>query len=164
VKKVVFPLELLPWVTAITATVHAIIGVTVWFAGYVILYGTPKPTAFLFPVVLLCLFPLLLGMGWLLSALGVAIRDIGQLATLVSHAMLFLTPIFYGVDAAPPLLQNILMANPLTFVVEQLRLVLFQGLIPHLTALAVYFALACVFAALSLWVFRRMRPRFAEMV
>jgi len=83
---------------------------------------------------------------------------------LASHALLFLTPIFYGVDAVPPLLQNVLMANPLTFVVEQLRLVLFQGLTPNLTALAAYFALACVFAALALWVFRRMRPRFAEMV
>ena len=164
VKKVVFPLEVLPWVTAITATFHAVIGIVVWFVGYAILYGAPRPTALLFPLVLLCLFPLLLGIGWLLSAIGVAIRDIGQLAALFGHALLFLTPIFYGVDAVPPLLQNVLMANPLTFVVEQLRLVLFQGLTPNLTALAAYFALACVFAALALWVFRRMRPRFAEMV
>jgi lipopolysaccharide transport system permease protein len=164
VKKVVFPLELLPWVTAITATFHAVIGVAVWFLGYAVLYGMPRPTAALFPLILLCLFPLLLGTGCLLSALGVAIRDIGQLAALVSHALLFLTPIFYGVDAMPPILQNLLLANPLTFVVEQLRLVLFHGLAPNVAALAVYFALACVFAALSLWVFRRMRPRFAEMV
>ena len=164
VKKVVFPLELLPCVTALTATFHAVVGIAVWFAGYAVLYGTPHPTALLFPAVLVCLFPLLLGVGWLLSAIGVAIRDIGQLAALFGHALLFLTPIFYGVDAVPPLLQNVLMANPLTFVVEQLRLVLFQGVMPNVTAMAVYFALACVFAFLSLWVFRRMRPRFAEMV
>ena len=164
VKKVVFPLELLPCVTALTATFHAVVGIAVWFAGYAVLYGAPHPTALLFPAVLACLFPLLLGVGWLLSAIGVAIRDIGQLAALFGHALLFLTPIFYGVDAVPPLLQNVLMANPLTFVVEQLRLVLFQGVAPNVTAMAVYFALACVFAFLSLWVFRRMRPRFAEMV
>lgn len=164
VKKVVFPLEMLPWVGAITATVHAIIGIAVWFAGYAVLYGMPRPTALLFPLVLLCLFPVLLGIGWLLSALGVAVRDIGQVATLASHALLFLTPIFYGVDAVPPLLQNVLLANPLTFVVEQLRLVLFHGLAPNVTALAAYFSLASLFAWGCLLVFRRLRPSFADMV
>ncbi len=164
VKKVVFPLEILPWVTAVTAISHALIGILVWFAGYAILYGAPKPTAALFPLVLACLFPLLLGMGWLLVALGVIVRDIGQLATLVSHALLFLTPIFYGIDAVPPLLQNVLLANPLTFVVEQLRLVLYHGAAPSLPGLAAYFALASIFAALCLAIFRRLRPRFAEMV
>jgi len=164
VKKVVFPLEILPWVTAINATFHALVGIGVWFLGYAILYGAPHPTVALFPLVLLCLFPLLLGVGWLLSALGVVVRDIAQLATLVAHALLFLTPIFYGIDAVPPLLQNILLANPLTFVVEQLRLVLFHGALPSLRGLAVYFVLASAFAALTLMLFRRMRPRFAEMV
>ena len=164
VKKVVFPLELLPVVTAVTATAHALLGIAVWFVGYAILYGAPKPTAALFPVLLACLFPLLLGVGWLLSALGVVVRDIGQLAALFSHALLFLTPIFYGIDAVPPLLQNVLLANPLTFVVEQLRLVLFNGMVPSLRGVAAYFGLACFFAASMLWVFRRMRPRFAEMV
>jgi lipopolysaccharide transport system permease protein len=164
VKKVVFPLELLAWVTAITALFHAMIGVAIWFAGFILLYGAPRPTAALFPAVLICLFPLLLGVGWLLSALGVIVRDIGQLATLVSHALLFLTPIFYGIDAVPPLLQNVLLANPLTFVVEQLRLVLFIGQVPSARGLAVYFALASVFAFMSLALFRRLRPRFAELV
>ena len=164
VKKVVFPLEVLPWVTAVTAIVHALIGIAVWFVFYVILHGAPRPSAALFPAVLLCLFPLLLGVGWLLSALGVVVRDTGQVAALASHALLFLTPIFYGIDAVPPLLQNILLANPLTFVVEQLRLVLFHGSVPNMTGLAAYFVLASVFAALSLAVFRRMRPRFAELV
>jgi ABC-type polysaccharide/polyol phosphate transport system ATPase subunit/ABC-type polysaccharide/polyol phosphate export permease len=127
VKKVVFPLEVLPWVTALTATFHAVIGIVVWLVGYAILYGAPRPAALLFPAVSVRSSRVLLGIGWLLSALGVAVRDIGQLAALASHALLFLTPIFYGVDAVPPLLQNVLMANPLTFVVEQLRLVLFQG-------------------------------------
>jgi lipopolysaccharide transport system permease protein len=102
--------------------------------------------------------------GWLLSALGVVVRDIGQLAGLVAHALLFLTPIFYGIDAVPALLQNVLLANPLTFVVEQLRLVLYFGHAPDFRGLAVYFVLASLFAALCLAVFRRMRPRFADLL
>jgi lipopolysaccharide transport system permease protein len=71
--------------------------------------------------------PILLGLGWLLSALGVIVRDIGQLTGMLNHTLLFLTPIFYSIDAAPPMLQNLLMLNPLTFIVEQFRLVLFYG-------------------------------------
>ena len=164
VKKIVFPLEVLPWVTALTALGHALIGVAVWLAGYAILYGAPKPTAFLFPAVFLALFPLLLGVAWLLSALGVAIRDIGQLTGLLSHALLFLTPIFYGIDAVPPLLQGALLANPLTFVVEQLRLALYFGQAPSVRGLAMYFALSSAFAWLALMVFRRLRPRFADLL
>ena len=164
VKKVVFPLEVLPWVMAVTALSHALIGIAVWLVFFAILHGTPHATVALFPAVLLCLFPLLLGAGWLLAALGVVIRDTAQVAALVSHALLFLTPIFYGIDAVPPLLQNFLLANPLTFVVEQLRLVLYLGVPPSYLGLAVYFVLACAFAALCLAIFRRMRPQFAELV
>ena len=164
VKKVVFPLEVLPWVTALTAIVHALIGIAVWFVGYAILYGAPQLTAALFPLVFIAYFPLLLGVAWLLAALGAIVRDVGQLAGLVAHALLFLTPIFYGIDAVPALLQKVLLANPLTFVVEQLRLVLFYGRAPDLRGLAVYFVLSVLFAALCLAVFRRVRPRFADLV
>jgi lipopolysaccharide transport system permease protein len=164
VKKVVFPLEVLPWVMALTAIFHALIGITIWFAGYIVIVGAPKPGALLFPVLFVCFFPLLLGMGWLLSALGVIVRDIGQLTAMLTHALLFLTPIFYSVDAVPPMLQGALMLNPLTFVVEELRLVLFFGQIPAMTGLVVYFLLSSLFAWVSLLVFRRLRPSFADMV
>lgn len=164
VRKVVFPLEVLPWVMGLTALFHALIGIFIWFAGYLLVVGIPKPSALLFPVVFVCSFPLLLGIGWLLSALGVVARDIGQLTAMLSHALLFLTPIFYGIDAVPPPFQGALMLNPLTFVVEQLRVVLFFGQAPAVKGLVVYFLLSSLFAWASLRVFRRMRPGFADMV
>ncbi|MDD5181288.1 MAG: ABC transporter permease [Gallionellaceae bacterium] len=164
VKKVVFPLELLPVITVATALIHAMIGIVVWFLGYVLLFGTPKTTSILFPVILLCFVPVLLGLGWLLSALGVIVRDIGQLTGMLAHTLLFLTPIFYSIEAAPPLLQNLLMLNPLTFIVEQFRLVLFYGQMPAMKGLAIYFVLASLFAWVSLVLFRRLRPTFADMV
>jgi lipopolysaccharide transport system permease protein len=163
VKKVLFPLEVLPWVMASSALFHALIGVAVWLAGYMVLYGLPHPSVLLFPAVLLCLVPVLLGLGWLLGALGMLVRDIGQLTAMLGHALLFLTPIFYSADAVPPLLQGPLHANPLTFVVEQLRLVLFFGQAPNLAGLAAYFLLASLFAWASLRVFRRLRPQFADL-
>jgi lipopolysaccharide transport system permease protein len=164
VKKIVFPLELLPWVMTLTIVLHAFLAIAVWLLGYGFLYGVPKPTALLAPIVIACFVPLLLGMGWLLAAAGVVVRDVVQLTTLASHALLFLTPIFYGVEAAPPFLQSLLMLNPLTFVVEELRLVLFFGEIPAWRPLAVYFALSCLFAGLALAAFRRLRRGFADLV
>jgi lipopolysaccharide transport system permease protein len=164
VKKVVFPLELLPVITVVTALIHALIGLVVWFLGFAVLHGVPKPTAILFPLVLLCFFPILLGVSLLLSSLGVVVRDIGQLSGMLNHTLLFLTPIFYSIEAAPPLLQNLLMINPLTFVVEQFRLVLFYGQMPALKGLALYLILASLFAWVSLVLFRRLRPGFADMV
>ena len=164
VKKVVFPLELLPLVMAIAAMAHALISIAVWLAGYMLIFGVPKLTLFYFPVILGVFFPVLLGVGWLLAALGVIVRDIDQLTGMVAHALLFLTPIFFSIDAAPGLLQHVLMANPLTFIVEQLRQVMFVGIPPNFKGLAVYLVLATAFSAASLLIFRRLRSSFADLV
>ncbi|HQU08081.1 MAG TPA: ABC transporter permease [Candidatus Paceibacterota bacterium] len=164
VKKVVFPLELLPVITVTTALIHALIGVGVWLAGYILLMGVPKATIFVFPLVLICFVPVLLGLGWLLSSVGVVVKDVSQLTGMLNHTLLFLTPIFYSIEAAPQLIQNLLMLNPLTFIVEQFRLVLFYGQMPALKGLAVYFALSSAFAWAAYVLFKRLRPSFADMV
>lgn len=164
VKKVVFPLELLPVITVLTALTHACIAIAVWIAGYVILIGSSKVTALFFPAILLCFTPTLLGLSWLLSALGVFVRDISQLTGMLSQMLLFLTPIFYSIEAAPRFLQKLLMLNPLTFVVEQFRRVLFLGQMPSFKGLIIYFILSSLFALVSLAIFRRLRPSFADWV
>jgi len=164
VKKVVFPLEILPIITVATALVHAMIGISVWILGYTLLFGVPKVTIIFFPIILICFVPVLLGLGWLLSALGVVIRDISQLTSMINHTLLFLTPIFYSIETAPPMLQNILRLNPLTFIVEQLRSVLFYGHIPDFKNLIIYFFIAFLFAWGSLGLFKRMRINFADLV
>lgn len=164
VKKVVFPLELLPVVTVAAALVHAFIGVGVWFLGYIALFGLPHITAILFPLVLICLVPVLLGLGWLLSAMGVLLKDIKQLTGLLNHTLLFLTPIFYSIETAPPALQKLLMLNPLTFIVGQFRQVLFYGHMLAITNMLLYLAAASLFAWLALAFFKRLRPSFADLV
>jgi lipopolysaccharide transport system permease protein len=164
VKKVVFPLELLPVITVATALIHAFIGIAVWVTGYILLVGAPKASVIVFPLILICFVPVLLGLGWLLSSVGVVVRDISQLTSMLNHTLLFLTPIFYSIEAAPPLVQTMLMINPLTSIVEHVRRVLFYGQMPALKGVAVYFVLATLFAWFSLVLFRRLRPSFADMV
>jgi lipopolysaccharide transport system permease protein len=164
VKKVVFPLELLPVVTVGSVIIHTMIAIAVWFSGYMLLFGLPKPSAAFFPIILVCLVPVLLGIAWLFSAIGVVIRDISQATGMLNHALLFLTPIFYSIEAAPPMLKNALMLNPLTFIVEQLRAVLYLGKMPNFIGLLIYFIIATLFAWCSLVLFKRLRPTFSDMV
>jgi lipopolysaccharide transport system permease protein len=164
VKKIVFPLELLPLVMALAAIVHALISVAVWICGYVVIFGLPKLTLLYFPLVLAAFFPVILGLGWLLAALGVIVRDIDQLTGIVAHALLFLTPIFFSIDSSPKLLQQVLAANPLTFIVDQFRQVMFIGNPPNLVGLVAYSMFATAFSAASLFLFRCLRTTFADLV
>ncbi|SEI00451.1 lipopolysaccharide transport system permease protein [Rhizobium tibeticum] len=164
VKKIVFPLELLPLVSTLGAVMHSVIAILIWIAGYTIVYGVPHASVLFAPLVLACFFPVLLGIGWLLSAAAVIVRDIGQLTGMISHTLLFLTPIFYSVETAPPPIQNLLVANPLTFVVNQFRAVLFYGSLPDFLGLALYFVGASIFAWLSSLAFAKLRPVFADLV
>lgn len=164
VKKVVFPLELLSVVSVITALIHTLIGILVWFIGYAIFFGVPTVTSLLFPLILICFFPILLGTSLALSSLGVMVRDLSQIAGIFNHALLFLTPIFYSIDAAPSTLRAMLLINPLTFLVEQMRIILFFGFPPSVKGLLSYLVLASLFSFLSLALFRRLRPHFADMI
>jgi lipopolysaccharide transport system permease protein len=164
VKKIVFPLELLPLISTLGAVMHSVIAILIWIAGYAIVYGMPHASVLLAPLVLACFFPVLLGIGWLLSAAAVIVRDISQLTGMISHTLLFLTPIFYSMETAPPPIQNLLAANPLTFVVNQFRAVLFYGSLPDFLGLALYFVGASIFAWLSSLAFAKLRPVFADLV
>ncbi len=164
VKKIVFPLEILSWVMTITVLLHALIGTGVWLLGYLLFFGFPGPTIVCFPLILAALTPLLVGMGWLLSAFGVVLRDIRQATGLVSHTLLFLTPIFYSIESAPKTLQPLLWINPLTFLVEQYRSVLFHHKWPDFPGLLLYGMAAQAFAFLALRLFRKLQPGFADML
>lgn len=164
VKKVVFPLELLPVVAVSTAMLHLSIGTFVWLIGHFLLLGVPGPGVVLVLVVLASFVPLLLGIGWLLAAVGVLVRDIQQFTGMLALALLFLSPIFYSIDTAPPSLRAALRLNPLTILVERFREVLVHGRLSDPGALGLYVAGCSIFAALALLLFRRLRPHFADMV
>ena len=164
VKKVVFPLYVLPVVCACTALLHAAIGFLVWTLVYIVLFGLPKAGTLLVPLILLCCAPALLGVSWLLAGVGAYFRDLPQITSLASHALLFLTPVFYEVSNIPAQYHSLLYANPLSLVIETARGLLLPGDTPSLVPLAIYAAVSVAFAALSLALFNWMRPRFADVV
>lgn len=164
VKKVVFPLYILPAVCACTALLHAAIGFLVWLLVYSLLFGLPKVQALALPLILLSCAPALLGIGWLLASVGAFFRDLPQIASLVSHALLFLTPVFYDASNIPSQYRPLLYANPLSVVIETARGLLLPGEVPSLLPLAIYTGVSVAFALVSLALFNWMRPRFADVV
>jgi lipopolysaccharide transport system permease protein len=164
VKKVVFPLEILPWVSLGSAIFHAVISFAVWLLFYAVFFGVPHWTVILFPVVLLPVLLMIMGFSWALASLGVYLRDVGQIITLVISITMFLSPIFYPLSALPLEVQPLLKLNPLTIGIEQAREVLVWG---HLPGVKSYcgFLVASIFTAwLGFAWFQKTRKGFADVL
>lgn len=164
VKKVVFPLEMLAPVSLLAALLHAAIGFAVLALVLAALGpGLAWPALWL-PLVLAGLCPWALAVGWALSALGVYLRDLGQVAGLLATLLMFLAPVFYPVQAVPDGLRPWLYANPLTVTIEQARAVLLLGQSPDAAALALHGGAGLLAAWLAFALFQSLRRGFADVV
>lgn len=164
VKKVVFPLEILPIVTLGVALFHAGVSLVVLFCA-MIATGTPfHATALLFPLVLLPFGALILGLSWFVAALGVYIRDIGQIIGLLTTMLLFLSPVFYPISSLPPQFRSLVQLNPLTLPIEQMRDILIWGHAPNLQMLSIYYVIAFAVLSFGYWWFQRSRAGFADVL
>lgn len=121
VKKVIFPLEILPVVSLGAAAFHLGISLLVWLGFYLIFFKIPTVTALTFPLVLVPLVLLTMGISWFLASLGVYLRDVSQLIGVATTVLMFLSPIFYPVGVLPEEYQFVMNLNPLTYVVEEAR-------------------------------------------
>jgi len=166
VKKVVFPLEILPWVTLYSALFHGAISLVVWLIGYTAFFGLPHLTIFYLPIIILPFCLMIMGFSWALSSLGVYLRDIGQLIGIAVTAMMFLSPIFYPINSLPDKYQYLLMINPLTIPVEQTRDFLFWGISPdvNLQLLTIYWLASLLMACSGFFWFQKTRKGFADVL
>jgi lipopolysaccharide transport system permease protein len=164
VKKVVFPLEILPWVSFGAALFHTLISLVVWLLFSLVVFGVPPLTAVLFPLVLLPLTLMTMGLSWLLASLGVFLRDVSQVIGILTTALMFLTPIFYPVSALPTSYRPLLYLNPLTFIIDQGRdlLIFGKGMMWG------HWALLTLVSALLAWLgfawFQKTRKGFADVL
>lgn len=164
VKKVVFPLEILPVISMGTALFHGLVSLIVLLIAFAIFNGYLNWTAIFIPVVLLPLVILTLGLAWFLASLGVFIRDIGQTIGIVTTVLMFFSPVFYPVTALPERFQPWLMANPLTFMIEQARDILIWGKPLDWLGIGIYFVFSLLVAWLGLFWFQKTRKGFADVL
>jgi lipopolysaccharide transport system permease protein len=164
VKKIVFPLEILP-VTAIGAALfHAIVSLIVLLVFFAIFNGFVHWTVIFLPVVLLPLLILTLGAAWGLASLGVFLRDVAQPIGLVMTVLLFASPVFYPITALPERVRPWIMLNPLTFIIEQARAVLVFGVMPSWGGLGVYSMVSILIAWVGYTWFQKTRKGFANVL
>ncbi len=164
VKKVVFPLEILPWVNLGAALFHALASLSIlWvcllFAGYSFTLNV-----LWLPVVILPFFLLIMGLSWFFAATGVFIRDIGQIISMILTVLMFLSPIFYPLESLPDEIRPFLYLNPVTVIVEQVRAVLIWGKPPNWIHLGYYSGVSFVIAWVGWNWFQKTRKGFADVL
>lgn len=164
VKKVVFPLEILPVITLGSALFHSCISLLVLLIAQLLIVGTLSWTALLFPLILVPLILATLGISWLLASLGVYLRDVGHVITVLTTVLLFLSPVLYPVAALPAAYQPWLKLNPLTYIIEESRNVLLFGNLPDWGSLAIAIAVGALIATVGFWFFQKTRKGFADVI
>lgn len=164
VKKVVFPLEILPMSTLLSALFHAGISLIVLLVAKAILLGSIAWTIVLLPIILLPLIFLNLGLMWFLSSIGVFIRDIGQIVGIISQALFFFTPIFYSIDAIPEPFRTFILYNPVAPVVENFRRILIWQQMPSWRGIILWGIVTAGFMMLGYMWFMRTKKAFADVI
>ena len=164
VKKVVFPLEILPIIAMGAALFHSLISLCVLLATFALFNGYLQWTAVFTPLVLLPLVILTTGLAWILASIGVFLRDVGQTIGIITTVLMFLSPVFYPVTAVPERFRAFIMANPLTFIIEQAREVLIWGHLPNWMGLGIYTLAATVVAWIGYVWFQKTRKGFADVL
>jgi lipopolysaccharide transport system permease protein len=164
VKKVVFPLEILPAVAMGSALFHAGISLIVLLAVRLVVNQQLAWTAIFAPVIIMPLCLVTMGVAWFLSAIGVYLRDVNQTIGIFTTVLLFLSPVFYPTTALPAEYQIWLRLNPLTFIIEECRNVLVSAEVPDWGSWISFLMVSLAGAWTGFWWFQKSRKGFADVL
>lgn len=164
IKKIVFPLEVLSFVSIISNLIHLCIGLLLLLAIYLVINVQLHVAVLYLPLILFPFVIILLGTSYILSSLGVYFRDIGQIIGLVVMAVLFLSAIFYPIESVPEQYRIWFYMNPVAFTVEEFRDALIWGRSPHWQWLSFYYAISMIVGWLGLFWFQKTRKGFADVL
>lgn len=164
VKKIVFPLEILPVMLVLSAFFQFLMSFAVLLLFQFMVQGRVCATLFYLPAVLLPHLFFCAGACWLLASLGAYLRDIGMIIGLFVQIFLFLSPIFYPLEAIPAAYRPFLLLNPLTGTIEQFRTIVLAGRPPDWGSLGMLLAAGWAVAWLGFAWFQKTRKGFADVV
>jgi lipopolysaccharide transport system permease protein len=164
VKKVVFPLEILPLVSMGSVLIHVALNVTVLLMAQLLIHGSLQWTALFLPVIMFPLIVLTLGVSWFLASFGTYVRDVSQMVGIVTTVLLFMSPIFYPASVLPEEIRPFLFLNPLTFVIEQMRDIVLIGNSPAWVRLGIYSVLSLGIGWLGFLWFQKTRKGFGDVI
>jgi lipopolysaccharide transport system permease protein len=164
VKKVIFPIDILAWVSMGSAIFHFAISLLILVFAHLIFDGLFSWKAFLLPIVIMPLILMTMGISWFLSSLGVYLRDIGQLTSVITTILMFLSPIFFPASAIPEKYSYLIALNPLTTFIEETRNILLFSNMPNWEAIAKSYVISAVVMYLGYVWFQKTRRGFADVL
>ncbi len=175
VKKVVFPLEILPMASVGNAMYNFMMSLFLLFAGMLIFNHSFTVTNLWFPVIIFPLFLLTMGLTWLFSALGVFFRDIARLMESVTLIIMYSSAVFFSTKMIHEKgamsfgvfdfhIWNILKFNPLIHCIESSRRALLWDIPPHMPYLIYTYVIGGIVFVFGLWAFSKMKPAFADVL
>jgi lipopolysaccharide transport system permease protein len=164
VKKVVFPLEILPIIVLGSTLIHVLISVFILTIILVVSMGVLNWTLIYLPLVLLPIILLSVGIAWFLASLGVFLRDIAQVVGVGVQALLLLSPIMYPITLVPEYLRHLYFLNPISYVVEDMRRIVIWGYPPNWLYLLIGFLISgIIFVSGHIW-FQKTKHGFADVL
>ena len=166
VKKVLFPLEILPVVALISALFNFFLSYIVLVIGFIFVNGIPNLGIFIVPFLLIPFSFLILGLSYFLASLGVYIRDLNQIIGVIIMVLMFLSPIFYRIEALPQLYQNIVQISPVTIIIEAARTIMFKDGVHSLNyyLLGGYFLASLIVLYIVFLFFQKTKKGFADVI
>src|SRR3990172_2419482 len=164
ISMMVFPSEILPLAHLAAAVINHLIGLII-FIGFLLVFGYnlwPK-VLWILPF-LLAIGIFVLGISWMLSALNVFLRDIGQIIGVFVQIWFFLTPIFYPRHLIPESLQGLYSLNPMLHTVEGYRAALLGKTDIDISGLSYLLLFGLATFALGGLIFKKLKPAFADVL
>jgi lipopolysaccharide transport system permease protein len=164
VKKIIFPLEILPWMVLFSAILHFLVSFGVLLAFCLLTGVSIHGGTLLTPIILLPLILTTLGLSWIFSSLGVYLRDLSQATGMLTTVALFLAPIFYPIEALPQNYQTLITLNPITLPIYQLREAMFWNTPLRWDLWALSLIVGAIISYIGYWWFQKSRRGFADVL
>ncbi len=164
VSKLVFPIDTLPANLVIAGLVTELFGLAIFLTGLLIARGSVPATALWLPVILVPQILLTLGVAWILAAIGVFMRDLGQVIGFLLTLGFFLTPICYPEASLPEAAMGLMQFNPIYILVNGYRMMLLESQAPLTVQVGWLWLGSGMLAIGGYGWFHRLRKSFADVI
>lgn len=164
VKKVIFPLEILPVVTVFSALFNAIISFLILIVAQLIIYHTVSSTIYLIFLAMIPLIILCTGLGLFISAISVYLKDVGNIVSVLVTVLMYMSPVFFPLTSVPESFRGVCEANPMTYIIENFRNVVLYGKMLDWKFYGISCVVAVVVYLLGKVVFMRAKEGFADVL
>ncbi len=164
VKKVIFPLEILPVVITLSSLFNCVICYAILIAAKIILYKNVSATLYMIFLALIPLIVMAVGLGLLISALSVFLKDVGNIISVLVMVLMYMSPVFFPLSAVPQNFRGLCAANPMTYIIENLRNVVLYGNSLNWEFYGISCLIALLIFLLGEIVFMRAKEGFADVL